>query len=424
MSASFSLTTGTLDNAVPNTRPPLTARPTRWTNPHWTGYRRPVFAVVLLAIGVAGALARPWNAPPWLAPTLAASVALLAGAVHHPAHDIRPLANPIAFLLVAVPLAALLDRLGFFTAVADLFGAPDRLIGGLWILGAVVTTILNLDAAVVLLTPLYVRLAKKCGIDPLALAFQPVLLSGLASSALPVSNLTNLIAASSRHLSTTDFLTHLGRPSLVATTVGWFAYKAAVHPEPPTCPLGEAPDHRALAIGGLTVALLLAGFVLGPGVGIPEWMTALAADAVLMAVTRHLPLKDIPWGTALVAGSLGLLAAGAASHLPLRHLLAGGSNLDLAKVTLVSAAGANVVNNLPALLVGLPHVTIGVWALLLGVNMGPLILLTGTLAALLWHASLRRLGVDVSARHFARVGAAVIVPSLAAATVTLLVLRA
>ena len=115
-------------------------------------------------------------------------------------------------------------------------GRGRHLALGLWVLGALVTTILNLDASVVLLTPLYVRIARRCGLDPLALAFQPVLLSCLASSALPVSNLTNLIAASSRHLPTTAFLAHLGLPSLAATVIGWFAYRAAVQPGVPTSP--------------------------------------------------------------------------------------------------------------------------------------------------------------------------------------------
>ena len=66
--------------------------------------------------------------------------------------------------------------------------------------------VLNLDAAVVLLTPLYVRVARRTGLDPVALAFQPVLLACLASSFLPVSNLTNLIAAHQADLGTSDFL--------------------------------------------------------------------------------------------------------------------------------------------------------------------------------------------------------------------------
>jgi arsenical pump membrane protein len=382
-----------------------------------------VLAVALLVLGVAGALSRPWNAPAWLAPSLAAAVALLTGAVHHPAHLLRPLGNPIAFLLVAVPLAALLDRLGFFAAAAARFGRGRHLALGLWVLGALVTTILNLDAAVVLLTPLYVRIARRCGLDPLVLAFQPVLLSCLASSALPVSNLTNLIAASVRHLHATDFLVHLGPPSLAATVVGWFAYRAAVRPGIPVQPESGQADRRALLTGGAVVVALLAGFVLGPSHGVPEWAIALGADVVLIALVHRVPLADVPWDTALVAGSLGLLAGAAAPHLHLGAVFSGAGNLDLLRITAASAAGANAVNNLPALLVALPRTGAGIWALLIGVNIGPLVLISGTLAALLWQASLRRLDVGVSAGQFARVGARVVTPALIAAFAVLVVLR-
>jgi arsenical pump membrane protein len=49
---------------------------------------------------------------------------------------------------------------------------------------------------------------------------------------------------------------------------------------------------------------------------------------------------------------------------------------------------ANALNNLPAISVGLAHVSVRgrVWPLLLGVNLGPLLLLTGSLAGLLWQA--------------------------------------
>jgi len=105
-----------------------------------------------------------------------------------------------------------------------------------------------------------------------------------------------------------------------------------------------------------------------------------------------------------LAGALGLLAGGAAAHLHLGRLLSGGTNLDLLRITALSAAGANLVNNLPALLVALPHTGTGIWALLLGVNVGPLVLVTGSLAALLWQASLKAMGVRVSGAQFGRVG--------------------
>ena len=163
----------------------------------------------------------------------------------------------------------------------------------------------------------------------MALGFQPVLLACLASSALPVSNLTNLIAASARHLSTTAFLAHLGLPSLAATVAGWFAYRAVVHPGVPAAAETAEPDRHALTVGGAVVTAVLIGFLVGPTAGIPEWAVAVTADAALIVATRHLPLRDIPWGTALVAASLGLLAAGAAAQLHLDRLLGGASNVDL-----------------------------------------------------------------------------------------------
>jgi arsenical pump membrane protein len=382
-----------------------------------------MLSVLLLAVGVAGAILRPRGTPAWVGPAAAAALGIATGTIPHPGTVLRPLGPPIAFLAAAVPLAALLDRLGFFAAAAAVLGRGRHLALGLWALGAVVTTVLNLDASVVLLTPLYVRIAQRRGLDPLALAFQPVLLSCLASSALPVSNLTNLIAASSRHLPATDFLAHLGLPSLAATVTGWFAYRATVRPGLPASPEPVAADRRALLTGGAVVAALLVGFVVGPSHGVPEWAVALGADVVLIGVSRQLPFGDIPWGTALVAASLGLLAGGAAAHLHLDGLLSGSGNLDLLRITAASAVAANLVNNLPALLVALPRTGDGIWALMLGVNIGPLVLVTGTLAALLWQASLARLGVPVTPGQFARVGLRVVVPALSAAFVVLLVMR-
>jgi arsenical pump membrane protein len=80
---------------------------------------------------------------------------------------------------------------------------------------------------------------------------------------------------------------------------------------------------------------------------------------------------------------------------------------------------ANVVNNLPALLVALPtlgdHSSESLWSVLLGVNMGPLVLATGSLASLLWLATLNRLGVEASPRDFTRLGVTVGVPAFLAA---------
>src|SRR3954470_23845571 len=61
-------------------------------------------AVVLLGIALAGAVARPWRLPAWVAPIGAAAVALLTGVVtwHAARVTTRPLASPLAFVALAV----------------------------------------------------------------------------------------------------------------------------------------------------------------------------------------------------------------------------------------------------------------------------------------------------------------------------------
>src|SRR5690242_20654137 len=145
--------------------------------------------------------------------------------------QLAELAPALAFLLAAVPLATLLDRLGFFRASATRLAAGPRgtSVLALWVLAAATTVVLNLDTTIVLLTPLYVRIARRAGADPLAIALVPLLLASLASSVLPVSNLTNLVVAEHVDLTAGTLVAHLGLPSLAAVAVGWWGY-ARRHP--------------------------------------------------------------------------------------------------------------------------------------------------------------------------------------------------
>lgn len=407
-------------------------------------------AILLLAAGVAGAVFRPWGSPAWTVPVVCVVVALSSGAASlgDARAGLAPLAGPIGFLLAAVPLAVMLDSLGFFAAAASRLSSGRRAVGGLWVLAALVTTVLNLDASVVLLTPLYVNLARKTGRDPLTLSFQPVMLACLASSALPVSNLTNLIAVSATGASTTAFLAHLGLPSLLATTVGWACYRHFFHARlqvadpSPTDPLATDPsptdplatvleglnEPRALLVGGMVVTVVLSGFVGGRYFGIEPWMVALGADVVMVALLRRLPWRTVPVGTALVAGSLALLAAGAVARLRVRELLVAHTTASIAAISGSMAVVANVINNLPALLVTLPAIghspTPILWAVLIGVNMGPVLLVTGSLASLLWLDSLGRLGVTARAADFTRVGLRVGLPAAASGLAAHLALHA
>jgi arsenical pump membrane protein len=343
------------------------------------------------------------------------------------AEQLRSIAPALLFLLAGVPLAAGLDALGFFDAVAARITRhrEETSVLALWILAAVTTVVLNLDTTVVLLTPLYVRLARRGGRDPLALAAVPLLLACLASSVLPVSNLTTLIVVSRFDLSVAAVVTHLALPSLAATTVGWLCYRR-LHPT--TIPSGghDEPDERALRLGGAVVAFVLVGFVFGPVVGIPPWAVALGADGLLVVVTRVVPWRSVPVTTAI---GVAAVAAAAAVFVPadlFTQVLAHDQPAALALLVGLATVVANVINSLPALLVaidGADQMSWGLWAWLLGVNTGAVLLPIGALANLLWWRILRTEEVAVSVRTYVRLTVPVALPALLAATAVLAIER-
>jgi arsenical pump membrane protein len=348
--------------------------------------------------------------------------------VHDVAHHLSTLVPALAFLLAAVPLAALLGRLGFFDAVTSAIASrtPTVPVSSLWLLAAVTTVVLNLDTTVVLLTPLYLRLARRAGVDPVPLLAVPLLLASLASSVLPVSNLTTLVAVDQLHLSVADVVGHLALPSLAASTVGWFVYRR-VHPVTLRVSDSGPADRRALLVGGAIVIGLLVGFTVGPSVGLPSWSVALGADLVLVAVTRTLPWRSVPLATALLVAAVAALVALVVPGDHVRRLLGHDAPLALVAITGTASLAANAVNNLPALFVGLGDAhrpTWGLWAWLLGVNTGAVLLPLGALANLLWHRILRAEGIVVRWRTHLRLVAPVALPALAVAAATLAIERA
>jgi len=384
-----------------------------------------VLRVALLVLAVLGVLSSRARLPLSTVPLAIVAVGLASGvlSVGLLPSALEPLAGALGFLLAAVPLSVLLDRLGFFLALSRAIGSHRHAGAWLWALAAGVVAVLNLDAAVVLLTPLYVALARRWSLDVRSLAFQPLLLSCLASSLLPVSNLTNLIAVSGRHIPPLEFLAHLGLPSLAAVLVGYALWRRVLPMGPVGAPPREAVEKHALVLGGVVVGAVLAGFLLGPLAGIAPWEVALVADVVLVGLVRSLPWRAVPLDLAVVAAALGVLAAAAARHVGLAPLVAGSGPVALVRATGVAAALAAVANNLPAVLVLRPLLPPGasdaLWAVLVGVNIAPLVLVTGSLAGLLWSDVLRRLGAEVGPREFSRVGLLVGLPALTAAVAVL-----
>lgn len=336
------------------------------------------------------------------------------------------MAPALLFLCAGVPLAALLDRLGFFDSVAVTIERRwDHVpVSVLWWLAAATTAVLNLDTTIVLLTPLYVRLARRTDGDPLGLALIPLVLASAASSVLPVSNLTTLIAVERFDVPLGAVVARLGPVSAAACVVAWLAYRRR-WPSRLASSGSGAVDRRALVVGSTVVVGLLVGFVIGPGWGVDPWLVVLLGDLALVVVTRFVPWREVPIATALGVSLVAAAVAVLAPATTLESVLAADGPLRVGGIVIASAALANVVNNLPALLLGLDAVesmTPGAWAWLAGTNTGASLLPFGALANLLWWRIARDEGVSVDLRSYVRTVVPVALPSLLAGAAVLALL--
>lgn len=332
---------------------------------------------------------------------------------------------PILLFVVAVTVVAeLASTAGVFDHAAHVLARAAR--GRTWMLWALVialatvtTAFLSLDTTAVLLTPVVVVVARAHRLDPLPFAFVTVILANTASLVLPVSNLTNLLAAESTGShDAVAFLAAYGLPALIAIAVSVLVLTVAFLPRMPRsfspAPAPESADRTLLAVSSVIVVALLPFLV----IGVPPWIPALVAAAVLVGLfawraPRALRLSLVPWsllvfaaGLFTVVGAVTALGAGAIAAWVAGD---GGDLFALWRVAGTGAVAANVVNNLPAFLAleGTAQTPERLGALLVGVNAGPLLTPWASLATLLWHARLSALGVEVRWTRFVLLGAVV-----------------
>jgi arsenical pump membrane protein len=342
-----------------------------------------------------------------------------------PGHDALALGERVWPILVFVVSITVVTELaaaaGLFTVIAEQlarWGLNRAWL--LWlfvvVLAGVSTIFLSLDTTAVLLTPVVIMLARHVGLPVMPFALTTVWLANSASLLLPVSNLTNLLAAGRlTSYSPLGFAALMAAPAMVAIVVPcvllFLIYRR------PLLARYELPDRTGVHDPVLLWASAIVVVALLPALvsGIPVWMSALSGAAILAAffcVRRRsvLRLSLLPWQLVLFACGL-FLVVGSASALGLGGVLstvagAGDGSLSLLRLAGVGAASANVVDNLPAYLAlestaGSPLRTA---ALLIGVNAGPLITPWASLATLLWAERLRGLEVPVSWGRFALLG--------------------
>ena len=399
-------------------------------------------AGLLLVATLVSAVVRPWGLPEALVAVPAAGLLLLLGVLplSQAGAEANSLAPTIGFLAAVLVLANLCDRYGLFEAAGTWMatgsrGRPVRLLALVFAVASTVTAVLSLDATVVLLTPVVFATVAQLRLRSKPHVYACTHLANSASLLLPVSNLTNLLAFSASGLSFARFGATMALPWLAAIAVEWlvlrrfFAADLVGHAEAVTATRRPVPVFACVV-----VVLTLFGFFVTSVLHVAPAFAALGgavALAVPVLVKRRAAVRDVglalevPFLAFVVA--LGIIVKALSLHglgSLVTHLVPGGTSLgSLLLIAVVAAVLANLINNLPAVLLLLPAVAAAgpgpVLAVLIGVNTGPNLTYVGSLATLLWRRVLRQRGEELPISEFMRLGALTVPPVLVAATVAL-----
>jgi arsenical pump membrane protein len=386
-----------------------------------------VSLIALLGV-LAWAVTRPRGWPEAVAAVPAAVILIAAGVIGagRAADEARRLGPVIGFLAAILVLAHLCDEDGLFRACGDWMarasaGSPRRLLAEVFVIASVTTAVLSLDATVVLLTPVVFATASRLEARSRPHVYACTHLANSASLLLPVSNLTNLLAFAASGLAFGRFAVLMAVPWLAAIGVEYVVFGRFFASDLNTGarPVPGRPGTPLPVVTLVVVALTLAGFAGASAAGVnPAW-AALAGAAVLAvrALSRRtvtpaalVRAADLPF--LLFVLGLGIVVMAVTDNglgRALAPLLPAGTGLPaLLATAALAAALANVCNNLPATLVLLPLAAPSgagaVLAVLLGVNIGPNLTYTGSLATLLWRRIAHHHGSAPDLGEFTRLG--------------------
>ncbi|HZO79773.1 MAG TPA: SLC13 family permease [Solirubrobacteraceae bacterium] len=400
-------------------------------------------ALVALAASLAAAVARPRWAPDWAVASLAAAALAIGGVLsgHEASAAVRHLGPTVGFLAALLVLAYGCRRAGLFDAlgrvmVAGARGRPRRLLAMVFLAAAGTTAVLSLDATVVLLTPIVFATAARLPTSSRPHMYACTHLANSSSLVLPVSNLTNLLAFQALSISFVRFGGLMALPWLAALAVEWAVLSRVFRSELPE-PAHGTTERSAVDVAGRVplfplgvLGATLVGFGFSSLIGIaPAWFAG--AGALVLVVRERISLPAVVRSAEptflIFVLALGLVVRAAGDHglsSFVDSLVPHGTALpQLLAIAGISAVVANLLNNLPATLILLPVAAAsgpgGALAMLIGVNVGPNLTYTGSLATLLWRRVVHAHAEATDLSQFTRLGLLTVPPALAACTICL-----
>ena len=361
--------------------------------------------------------------------------------------------DALVLLIGMMALSAVAEKAGFFDWAASLTaraggGSVLRLYGFVFLVGTLITATLSLDATAIVLTPIMYGMVVRLRLSPLPFMFACVYTANTASIFLPISNLTNLLVYNTFDLGFVQFGLIMLIPATLAILTNalvfvWLFRKDLRGSYDGKLP-SFVPEDSAffrMATGG--VAGVLVAFFLAPIFGIPIGLVALVVGTLVVIVARlrkWMTLREvagtISWGILFLVVGLFLVVQGVenaglaeAVRQAFTAAAPGDSFFQILGVTVGSAFGSNLINNVPMTVLALgavepliSHGTLGLaslYAVILGTSIGPNLTTVGSLATLIWLTITRGKGMDITAKDYLKIGAISTPVILLAATVGL-----
>jgi arsenical pump membrane protein len=405
----------------------------------------------IAALATFGVIARPWNWPEFIWAISGAALLVLLQLLPWPdALAAAGKGTDVYFFLVGMMLLAEVARKeGLFDwlaaqAVRYSHGSAKRLFLIVYIVGTIVTVLLSNDATAVVLTPAVYAATRAAKVEPLPYLFVCAFIANAASFVLPISNPANLVVFGKQMPPLMEWLRTFALPSVAAIVATYLALRLTQRRalDAPVARIEMiAPLTRAgkLAASGIlmTAIVLLAASAMDRDLGLPTFMAGAIVTVLVLAIGRQSPLpvlRDISWSVLPLVAGLFILVEGLnrTGVLPalagvLKQASIAAPQLTSWVAGIVVAIASNLLNNLPMGLIAATtsqaaqvptHVT---GAVLIGVDLGPNLSVTGSLATILWLIVLRREGEHVSAMRFLKLGLIVMPPALLLSLLALVV---
>src|SRR5438552_7042037 len=405
-----------------------------------------LWAWAIIIPATAGVIVRPFRLPEAVWAVMAA-VALVMLGLLTPREALNGVAKGLdiyLFLIGMMLTAELSRREGLFDylaafAVEHARGSPQRLFLLVYAVGILVTVLLSNDATAIVLTPAVYAATRAAGASPLPYLFACAFIANAASFVLPISNPANLVVFGARMPHLIEWLRLFALPSLASILLTYVVLRLtqqrALKAETIECSVPQPelrPGGKLTAYGIGTIAIVLIGAsALNVQLGLPTFICGLVTAGAVLTLSRQSPwpvIKGVSWSVLpLVAGLFVMVEAltriGGIAQLS--RMLHGAVAQSIPSTAWAAGIGTviadNIANNLPVGLIAgsvvgsdhLPPQVVG--AMLIGVDLGPNLSVTGSLATILWLVALRRGKLDVSAWRFLRPGPLVTPPALLAA---------